>query len=43
MNGKVEIDSEIYDAVAENGFIDRNEKVVVTRVGTSQVYVDKLE
>lgn len=41
--GKVIIESEIYDAVAENGFIDRNERIVVTRVGTSQVYADKLE
>jgi membrane-bound serine protease (ClpP class) len=41
--GKVIIDDEVYDAVAENGFIDRNENVVVTRVGTSQVYVEKEE
>ena len=39
--GKVIIDAEIYDAVAESGFIDRNEKVVVTRVGTSQLYVER--
>jgi len=39
--GKVMIDSELYDAVAENGFIEKDEKVIVTRVGTSQVYVDK--
>ncbi len=41
--GKVLIDNEIFDAVAENGFIDRGEKVVVNRVGTSQLYVDKVE
>lgn len=41
--GKVMIDFEIYDAVAENGFIDKDEKVVVTRVGTSQVYVEREE
>ena len=41
--GKVMIDYEIYDAVAETGFIDKDEKVVVTRVGTSQVYVDREE
>lgn len=41
--GKVIIDSEIYDAVAENGFIDRGEKIRVTRVGTSQLYVEKEE
>jgi membrane-bound serine protease (ClpP class) len=39
--GKVIIDAEIYDAVAESGFIDRNENVVVTRVGTSQLYVER--
>ncbi|MFW6277041.1 MAG: NfeD family protein [Prolixibacteraceae bacterium] len=41
--GKVMIDYEIYDAVAESGFIDKDEKVIVTRVGTSQVYVDREE
>ena len=41
--GKVVIDGEIYDAMAESGFIDRNEKVLVTRVGTSQLYVERLE
>lgn len=41
--GKVMINYEIYDAVAENGFIDKDEKVVVTRVGASQVYVDRVE
>ncbi|MFW6259614.1 MAG: NfeD family protein [Tangfeifania sp.] len=41
--GKVIIDAEIYDAVAESGFIDRNEKVIVTRVGTSQLYVERPE
>ena len=41
--GKVIIDAEIYDAVAESGFIDRNEAVLVTRVGTSQLYVERPE
>lgn len=41
--GKVIIDAEIYDAVAESGFIDRNETIVVTRVGTSQLYVERPE
>ena len=41
--GKVIIDTEIYDAVAESGFIDRNEAVLVTRVGTSQLYVERPE
>jgi len=41
--GKVIIDNEVYDAVAESGFIDRGEDVVVVRVGTSQLYVDRPE
>ncbi len=41
--GKVLIDGEVYDAVAESGFIDRNETIVVTRVGTSQLYVERPE
>lgn len=41
--GKVLIDNEMYDAVAESGFIDRGEKVVVTRVENTQVYVEKVD
>ena len=41
--GKVIIDSEVYDAVAETGFIDRGESVVVTRVEAAQVYVERLD
>lgn len=41
--GKVMVDFELYDAVAENGFIEKDEKVVITRVGHSQVYVEKEE
>jgi len=41
--GKVLIDGEVYDAVAESGFIDRNETIAVTRVGTSQLYVERPE
>mgnify|MGYP006291462089 FL=1 len=41
--GKVMIDYELYDAVAETGLIDKDEKVIVTRVGTSQVYVEREE
>lgn len=38
-SGKVVIDDEIYDAVSEYGFINRNEKVRVTRYATGQLYV----
>jgi len=41
--GKVLIEGEVYDAVAESGFIDRNETIVVTRVSTSQLYVERPE
>jgi membrane-bound serine protease (ClpP class) len=37
--GKVVIDDEIYDAVSEYGFINKNEKVRVTRYATGQLYV----
>lgn len=41
--GKVLIDGEVYDAVTEGGFIDRGEDIVVLKVGTAQLYVDRLE
>lgn len=41
--GKVIIDGEIYDAVAESGFIDRGEDIVVIKAGTSQLYVERTE
>ena len=41
--GKVLIESEVYDAVTEGGFIDRGEEVVVVKVGTAQLYVDRIE
>jgi membrane-bound serine protease (ClpP class) len=40
-SGKVTIEGEIYDAKAENGYIEKGEKVVVTRVETTQVYVER--
>lgn len=40
--GKIWVDGKIYDAVAEFGFIERGEKVVVTRVEATQLYVDRL-
>ena len=41
--GKVLIDGEIYDAVAENGFIDKDENVLVRKVEATQLYVEILE
>ncbi len=41
--GKVTVDGEVYDAVAETGFIDRGESVVVTRVEATQIYVERNE
>ncbi|SHI88087.1 membrane-bound serine protease (ClpP class) [Tangfeifania diversioriginum] len=39
--GKVIIEGEVYDAMAETGFIDSGEDIVVVKVGTSQLYVDR--
>ncbi|WP_340113221.1 NfeD family protein [Maribellus mangrovi] len=41
--GKVMIEGEVYDAIAETGFIERAEQVVVTRIEATQIYVDKPE
>jgi membrane-bound serine protease (ClpP class) len=41
--GKVLIDGEVYDAMTESGFIDRGENIVVVKVGTAQLYVDRPE
>lgn len=41
-SGKVLIDKETYDAVAENGYIEKGEQVVVTRVEATQIYVEKI-
>jgi len=38
--GKVLIDHEVYDAVAETGFIEKGQKIHVTRVEATQLYVD---
>jgi len=42
-SGKVLIEGEVYDAVTEGGFIDKGEEVVVVKVGTAQLYVDRIE
>ncbi len=41
--GKVLIDGEIYDAVAENGFIDRGENIRVRKVEATQLYVEIID
>jgi membrane-bound serine protease (ClpP class) len=41
--GKVFIDGEVFDAVANNGFIDKDVKIIVTKVEATQLYVDKIE
>ncbi|HPF51843.1 MAG TPA: NfeD family protein [Draconibacterium sp.] len=41
--GKVVIDHEVYDAVAETGFIEKGKEVKVTRVESAQLYVDLIE
>jgi membrane-bound serine protease (ClpP class) len=41
--GKVLIEGEVYDAVAENGFIEKDEKIFVKKVEATQLYVEILE
>ena len=41
--GKVLIDGEVYDAMSRGGFIERGEDIIVVKVGTAQLYVDKAE
>ncbi len=41
-SGKVELEGEIYDAVAETGFIGKDEQVKVIRYETGQLHVLKL-
>ncbi len=41
--GKVLIDGEVIDAIAQNGFIDKDENIVVTKVEATQVYVELIE
>jgi membrane-bound serine protease (ClpP class) len=41
--GKVVIDGEVYDAIAETGFIEKGDQVVVTRIEATQIYVDRPE
>ncbi len=41
--GKVIIEGEIYDAMSQSGFIDKGEEIIVVKVGTAQLYVDRIE
>ncbi len=41
--GKVLIDGEVYDAVAETGFIEKDENIIVTKVEATQLYVEIVE
>ena len=39
--GKVEIDNEVFDAVAESGFIDKGEDILVVNYENAQLIVRK--
>ncbi len=41
--GKIIIDGEVFDAVAETGFIEKGERVVVTRTESVQLFVELAE
>lgn len=41
--GKIIIDGEVFDAVAETGFIEKDEQVVVTRMESVQLFVERKE
>ncbi len=41
--GKVLIEGEVYDAVAENGLIEKDENILVTKIEATQLYVELLE
>uniref|UniRef100_UPI003217C16E NfeD family protein n=1 Tax=uncultured Draconibacterium sp. TaxID=1573823 RepID=UPI003217C16E len=41
--GKIIIDGEVYDAVSETGFVEKDEQVVVTRMESVQLFVEKAE
>ena len=40
-SGKIEIDDDQYDAVAETGFINQDEKIIVKQFSSGQLYVAK--
>ncbi len=41
--GKVSIEHEVFDAVAENGFIEKGSEIKVIRVESAQLYVELIE
>ena len=41
--GKVLIDGEVFDAIAFDGFIDKDTSVIVTKVEATQLYVEKTD
>ncbi|NQU52014.1 MAG: nodulation protein NfeD [Bacteroidetes bacterium] len=41
--GKVLIEGDVYDAIAENGFIEKGEKIHVNKVESAQLYVEIIE
>ena len=41
--GKVLIEGEVFDAVANSGFIDKDVNIIVTKVEATQLYVDRME
>ncbi len=41
--GKVFVEGEVFDAVALNGFIDKDVKIIVSKVEATQLYVEKTE
>ena len=41
--GKVLIDDDVYDAIAESGFIEKEDKIIVTKIEATQLYVEKSE
>ena len=42
LSGKVQVDDKTYDAVSENGFIEKGTAVKIINYQTGQVYVVKL-
>ncbi|MHC1707806.1 MAG: nodulation protein NfeD [Bacteroidales bacterium] len=39
--GKVEVNNDVYDAIAETGYIDKGEEIIVTRFDNAQLMVRK--
>jgi membrane-bound serine protease (ClpP class) len=41
--GKIFVEGEVFDAVANSGFIDKDVNIIVTKVEATQLYVDKAD